>query len=156
MNRSIESQFETHCKGGVYDYIDPNPQYNPKDIIFRPIINKMHYVLLIINRETNGISFLAQLIQTFHSNRSQCLDHCLSKGFTDCESSYCFVPKFVEKIPNDLLRKIDGITDYRDQSLKISGHLILFNINGKPFFCFTPSKEDLSIDVLLINYKFNL
>ena len=142
---------------GSEDIIDSKSQYNPKDIILRPTVFFDNYYVLIIDREKNKIRFFYRMSQSIElfENQNECIDWCKTrlqiknKTCDESEKSYCFVPNFVKQIDSNLLKQIDGITDVNNISTQRVGHLILFNIDGKPKFCFIEFGKDLSNDVII-------
>ena len=72
------------------------------------------------------------------------IDVSLSK----CErmEDICQKPKFVDQMDGNLFKKIDGVVDYNFGG-GVSGHLLLFNIDGTPKYCFTGEDKDLSDEV---------
>ena len=65
-----------------------------------------------------------------------------------CVSPDCYVPKFVDQMDGTLFAKIKGVVDFNfgNDGGKL-GHLLLFNISGRPMMCFTFRDEDISREV---------
>ena len=53
---------------------------------------------------------------------------------------------FIDQMDDQLFKGFDSAVEFRNSSL--SGHLLLFNINNKPFYCFQPEGQPLSRQVL--------
>lgn len=131
---------------------DSKHQYNPKDIIFTPNTYGSTKPILIIKRESKSIEFfIPNKPVLYFAEQSECSKWCYKfhNHFDNCIEDHCSVPKFVRHINCDLLRQINGITAVDSNGGQISGHLLLFNINGKPMFCFTQYGKDLSNDVII-------
>ncbi|CAG2172259.1 unnamed protein product [Oppiella nova] len=59
---------------------------------------------------------------------------------SNCTGNGCL--KFIDQISDDMLQKLEGIVDYSVHAQ--SGHMLWFNISGKPFYCFTLEDQPLS------------
>ena len=69
---------------------------------------------------------------------------------SDCSQSQkemCRVPLFVQQMDDSLFRAIDSVVDFSLKRGSVSGHLILFNIEGKPKYCTTIEGQSLSDEV---------
>ena len=94
--------------------------------------------LAVINKNNKKLQFFYDTL--LWQKKNQCY-----QGGTN----YCIVPTFVSEIDVYLFRKVSAIVDYRFGSKEQSGWILLFNIDGKPKYCFTREGEDLSNEVQL-------
>ena len=59
----------------------------------------------------------------------------------------CYSIPLVERMNSSLFARIDSIVDYEDKANNRFGHILLFNINGRPYYCTQPENQSLSEEV---------
>ena len=66
--------------------------------------------------------------------------------YSDC-SNICPSIPMVDEMNASLFARIDSIADYNIKQSDKSGHILLFDINGQPFYCIQPENQSLSEEV---------
>jgi len=140
------NSIQTNCTirdqyGNPYD----NPfnykidKYKGKGVIFSPTV--VHW-----NQTKTTFSYLTILYTTDRSVRGLTVSWEGGRGsVTYGVCTKCQPPEFVNQIPDPLMRQLEGIVDYSVAGQ--SGHMLWFNINRQPMYCFTPEADNLSAQV---------
>ena len=64
------------------------------------------------------------------------LDYDCTEKYIEDYKEKCVVPPFVQNMNETLFQSIEGIVDFDIEVRHLSGHLFLFEIDGKPKICF--------------------
>ncbi|XP_054158219.1 uncharacterized protein LOC128956526 [Oppia nitens] len=116
-----------------------NLQYKLNDsIVFSPVANSLGPYVIAMDRQRKGVGKFIYLL----ANETLDSDKCK-------EQNYCWYPNFIDDLPDDLWPLVDGIVDYgylvyNKLNSNRSGHILFFNIDGKPYYCSTPLNQTLS------------
>ena len=110
--------------------------FTTESLILKPFPSQVNYpngsYVLAINRD----------------NRTERLKISFTSDFeieTDICDQQCPNILFIEQMDDKLFRQLDSTVVYRKDN--ISGHLLLFNINERPFYCYQPEGQLLSRQV---------
>ena len=66
--------------------------------------------------------------------------------YMSCNTMCPSIP-MVEQMDGSLFAQIDSIVDYEDKDNKHFGHILVFDINGRPFYCTQTENQSLSDEV---------
>ena len=66
--------------------------------------------------------------------------------YSNC-SNICPSIPMVDQMNASLFARIDSIADYNIKQSDKSGHILVFDINGQPFYCIQPENQSLSKEV---------
>ncbi|CAG2175841.1 unnamed protein product [Oppiella nova] len=116
----------------------PDFQYNATDIIFCPTGLHPNNYVMVLDKHTGAV-------QTYKVDIPSMTYLVFSRvNDSECENSNisCNKPQFLDTIPDSLRKQLEAIMDYSEPG--VSGHLLWFNINGRPMYCFTHDNHPLS------------
>jgi hypothetical protein len=99
------------------------------------LISNGNYMLAINKRNRSDILILDFDYKTDDVTINQCTS----------DISRCSSPKFIEQMEDSLLKQFDSAIEFERK-----GHILWFNINGQPFYCFQPKEQPLSDQVFVI------
>ncbi|CAG2112834.1 unnamed protein product, partial [Medioppia subpectinata] len=122
--------------------ISPTNHTLPSLIPFTPNVLTFIYNTHL-NAQTGEV--VVTQLQTSLTGNKQWVSNMIYKREEECDQlSDCRTPVFVRQIPDHLRHRLEGIVDYYVDS-QTSGHMLWFNINGRPMYCFTPYGQSLSL-----------
>ena len=123
-----------HLKTNYYNKIVLTKRMNPNFLYVKPYPSQRHdsslieiskkdpYYRTIIRFEPRGIEYM------------------------EC-NVICHSIPLVEQMNGSLFARISSIVDYEDKSNNTFGHIMLFDINGRPYYCTQPENQSLTEEV---------
>ena len=115
----------------------PNVEIPLGALVFIPKSNQSLDYVIIWDKKNNSSSIFNL---TDHWNRNEPIN---SKSCDRVTVDLCPVPLFIRQMSEDLRPRVSAILDFNKDSRSF-GHLVFFNIDGKPQYCLQPQDKNIT------------
>ena len=132
----------TYCQ-----YLYPGPDGSPTsyNLTHDNQLNSDFVYLKLYPSQTQD-NYLIAINKNNRQNRTRVKLEPPDIQYSDC-SNICPSIPMVDQMKASLFARIDSIADYNIRQSDKSGHILVFDINGQPFYCIQPENQSLSKEV---------